>query len=392
MKIILKTVLTLMLALHLGFPGIPAQGCSIPVYRYALERWEPEVYDITVFQRGEIPAEAKQLILDLDRSSWSQEKHFNYSLNLADWDEAQGQDAARFGLESPPPEFPWVTVRHAAPGHGAEVLLSGPLREEWIQAVIDSPARQAVARRLIGGESAVWLFLESGDREKDEKAYDVLSRQLDHLEKTLKLPDPNAPPLFTKDAADNETILVDDFSDVDTTGLRIDFSILRLSRDDPAEQMLIEILRHSEMDLMDYDSEPMAFPVFGQGRILYALVGEGIEPETIREACEFLVGPCSCQVKALNPGTDLLMRADWATSLEILLVRDKPIPLPFGLPPLAARDSIPFVTQPAGGSHPGFTEPHNPLPRNLGIVMGVLVVVNLAAAAFWIMRRAAGQA
>ena len=305
------------------------------MYRYALERWEPEC-TTSRCSSGEIPAEAKQLILDLDRSSWSQEKHFNYSLNLADWDEAQGQDAARFGLRVPA-GVPLGDGPACRPGHGAEVLLSGPLREEWIQAVIDSPARQAVARRLIGGESAVWLFLESGDREKDEKAYDVLSRQLDHLEKTLKLPDPNAPPLFTKDAADNETILVDDFSDVDTTGLRIDFSILRLSRDDPAEQMLIEILRR-EMDLMDYDSEPMAFPFSVKEESFTRWWGEdrtGNHPRGVRipRGTLFLPG------QGVESGDRSAHAADCHLAGD-LAGQDKTIPLPFGFASLAARDSI----------------------------------------------------
>lgn len=392
MKILLKSFSALFLAGCFGCPSLPAHGCSIPVYRYALERWEPEVYEITVFQQGEITPGQKQLILDLHRSSWAEEKQFNYSLNIADWDEAQGQDATHYGLDSPPPEFPWVAVRHVAPGHTHNVLLSGPLRKEWIQSVIDSPARQTIARRLIEGESAVWLFLESGEREKDEKALSVLSSQLDLLEKTLKLPDPNAPPLFEKDSTEEETILVDDFSDVDTTGLRIDFSVLRLSRDDPAEKMLIEILLHSEIDLMDYRLEPMAFPVFGQGRILYALVGGGIEPETIREACEFIVGPCSCQVKALNPGTDLLMRAGWTSSLETFLVRDKAIPLPFGLPPLIAGNAIQSATPPGELSTTSEAYHFNPLLRNLSIALGVLLVVNAAAVGLWIRRRAAGQA
>lgn len=391
MKLSLKPISALFLAACLGIPSLPALGCSIPVYRYALERWEPEVFEITIFQQGELTSGQKRLLLELDRSSWNEEKQFNFSLDIVNWDELQGQDSTPYGLDTPPPLFPWVAVYHAAPGHTLSPLLTGPLEEEWIQSVIDSPARQTIARRLIEGESAVWLFLESGDREKDEKALAMLSGQLELLEKTLQLPDPNAPPLYEKDSAET-TILVDDFSDVDITDLRIDFSILRISRHDPAEQMLIEILLHSEMDLVDFDSEPMAFPVFGQGRILYALVGGGIEPETIREACEFIVGPCSCQVKALNPGTDLLMRAGWTTSLETLLVRDKPIPLPFGLAPLMAGDAIQPTTPTGGVSITREAEHFNPLLRNLSIALGVLIFVNAAVVGIWIKRRAADQA
>ncbi|TWW12353.1 hypothetical protein E3A20_01920, partial [Planctomyces bekefii] len=35
----------------------------------------------------------------------------------------------------------------------------------------------------------------------------------------------------------------------------------------------------------------------GRGRVLYALVGDGIAEGTIAAACDFLTGPCSCQVK-----------------------------------------------------------------------------------------------
>jgi hypothetical protein len=66
----------------------------------------------------------------------------------------------------------------------------------------------------------------------------------------------------------------------------------------------------SEPDLAGL-SEPMAFPVFGRGRVLYALVGAGITAENVRKAAEFLGGDCSCTVKRDNPGTDLLLIADW---------------------------------------------------------------------------------
>jgi len=55
----------------------------------------------------------------------------------------------------------------------------------------------------------------------------------------------------------------------------------------------------------------MAFPVFGRGRALYALVGDGINKETIGEACVFLATACTCMVKEQNPGTDLILAADW---------------------------------------------------------------------------------
>ena len=66
----------------------------------------------------------------------------------------------------------------------------------------------------------------------------------------------------------------------------------------------------------------MGFSVFGRGRVLYALVGKGIMPETIDTACAFMVGPCSCQVKNQNPGFDLLLSHDWESVTAGSMISD----------------------------------------------------------------------
>jgi hypothetical protein len=60
----------------------------------------------------------------------------------------------------------------------------------------------------------------------------------------------------------------------------------------------------------------MAFLVFGQGRVLWALVGKGVNADNVLEACEFLTEGCSCQIKSTNPGTDLLTCTDWYGFLQ----------------------------------------------------------------------------
>jgi hypothetical protein len=61
----------------------------------------------------------------------------------------------------------------------------------------------------------------------------------------------------------------------------------------------------------------MVFPVFGRGRALLPLVGAGITEANITAAAGFLTGACSCEVKALNPGFDLLLPADWDNLLML---------------------------------------------------------------------------
>ena len=98
--------------------------------------------------------------------------------------------------------------------------------------------------------------------------------------------------------------------------LKLSFSVVTLRAGDAAEKAFRETLLNSEDERKELQHEPMAFPVFGRGRALNALVGKGINADMIDEATAFLSGPCSCQVKRQNPGFDLLTSVDWDQLLE----------------------------------------------------------------------------
>jgi hypothetical protein len=116
-----------------------------------------------------------------------------------------------------------------------------------------------------------------------------LEEQLATLEKALKLP--------------SDYLHVPGPSDV--SSLRISFSSVPLKRDDPLEEFLVASLMPPDAN------EPTVFPVFGRGRALCALVGEHSNEESIFSAGSFLVEACTCQVKWMNPGIDLLFAAEW---------------------------------------------------------------------------------
>ena len=105
-----------------------------------------------------------------------------------------------------------------------------------------------------------------------------------------------------------------------------DFSLIRLSRDDPAEEVFVDMLMYSEPGLFEYQEDPLVFPVFGRGRALYALAGRGITRDNIYAAGATTIGPCSCTVKDGNPGVDMLIVADWNASIGESWI-DEDIPL-----------------------------------------------------------------
>ena len=240
----------------------------MPVFRYALEHWDADAYRVTAPKGAKVPE--------------------NYVVTT--------------GTE------PKIELRQPASSRNDAVIWSAPFSEANVAVLVDSPARKQLAERLANGESAVFVFLESGDATKDVAALKALEERLDYLGGVMNLP--------KLDDQDIKNGLVS----IPGDGLRLAFSVVKVKRDDPAEAAFIAMLLASEEDLRGFN-EPMAFPIFGQGRALYALVGKGIRAETIDEAAQFLIGSCSCQVKEQNPGMDIAMAVDWKQ-----LVKDQAIP------------------------------------------------------------------
>lgn len=269
-----------------------AVACSVPVFRYALEHWAPDAYQVEVIHHGTLSDEEQALVRQLAAA-----KTTNITLKQSE----AGTGTTR------------LVVKHPASLAQPREVWSTTLTAESVQALLDSPLRQEVATKLAEGDSAVWVLLESGDKAKDDPAAQLLERELQRLASTMELP-----------ALDDQDIK-NGLVSVPDEGLRLSFPLLRLSRHDPAEAFLIQSLLAAEEGLAEV-SEPMAFPIFGRGRVLYALVGKGIRADNLGQAAKFLIGSCSCQIKEQNPGIDLVMSADWKKLLKTDTLLDEELP------------------------------------------------------------------
>ncbi len=280
--------------LTLAFTLLASNGlaCSVPVFRYALEHWAADAYQIDIAPGGPLNAVEEALVKRLTDA-----KPTNIKVKVI----APTATATRLILKHP-----------GSLGQPREVW-SAPLTVANVEALLDSPMRQDIAAKLSAGDSAVWVLLECGDKAKDNAAVQLLEQQLVRLAETMELP--------KLDEQDIKNGLVS----VPDEGLRLSFPVLRLARDNAAEQVLIHTLLATEPDLQK-EREPIAFPIFGRGRVLYALVGKGIRADNLGEAAQFLIGSCSCQIKEQNPGVDLVMSADWQKLLKTDTLLDEALP------------------------------------------------------------------
>jgi len=345
---------------------LPAAACSVPVFRYALEHWKADAYQAIVFHRGALTAAHARLARSLGKDGLAGELHANLSVQTVDLDGDVTPGLLSLSREAT--ALPWLVVRAPLANRVPATVHSGPLDADTLKPLLESPARREITRRLADGQSAVWLLLESGDRDKDAAAAGLIESRLAFLGSNLHLPK-----LEAQDIANGLVSLPAD-------GLRLEFSLLRLSRTDPAERVFVQSLLGTEHDLAAV-REPVVFPVFGRGRALYALVGAGIRRETVDQAAQFLIGKCSCQVKDQNPGADLLFAANWDR-----LIKSQTNALP-DLPSLAelAKSAPVTVTISADTILTGneATAAHSQPAPTTWLVVGALVTLAFAFAAFF---------
>ncbi len=304
-------------------------ACEVPVFRYALERWSPDPYRLLVIADG--PLEDNHLMA-LKRLEGTPESPAAAVVKIHDISKSKDAFVQQLwkmqGTGTKPVMVALYPERSSVDPE--QVAFTSDISDTKIEHMVSSPARQEIVRRMSEGHSAVWIFLESGHADKDRVALKTLKEQLEKDAEWLKLPSPE------------EMEIKPELLGSTKIRLQIQFSVVSVRRDDPKEQFLIDCLLNSESDLRDFD-EPMAFPVFGRGRVLYAVVGQGISADTIRKASSFIVGPCSCQVKEQNPGFDLLLSCDWDELVGETFISE---PIPEG-------DSEPkLLTIPAGRAKP----------------------------------------
>ncbi|HOW65900.1 MAG TPA: hypothetical protein P5186_22370 [Candidatus Paceibacterota bacterium] len=284
-------------------------ACNVPVFRYALERWEADRFQIFVFHNESLNTEQEAILAPIEKAQQDGLANIEViRINLEQ--EMPGSVRALWDAQEHPTQ-PWMVVRYPKQTGIERSVWTGPLGAKAVDSLIESPARREIAQKLSNGDAIVWLLLGGDDPKRNENAESLLKTELGKLEKSLVLPErsPTDPPI-------NPDL-----------PLKIAFSIVRLSRSDPAEHMLLDILLNWNPNLIAA-REPLLFPIFGRGRVIPPAMGDQIRPEAIREMAEFLTGPCSCEVKELNPGYDLLLAKNWNTLpgyQEILVAPPPPL-------------------------------------------------------------------
>lgn len=310
----------------------PALPCNIPVFRYALERWPSDDYQLVVYSDGPLADAAEQSLLAIEASvnasngaTQQVNDQSSKSCNLV----VVRVDVSTTSVESTDPRViearkrwkteysnqkldqlktiekpnplaqPFAELRSASIGGKTITVWSGELSKWDNSLMLESPVRRQLCQNLMRGDAVVWLLIQSKDAERNMAVRKLLLEQNKELSQKIELPDGIGLP-------GSEL-----YSEVP---LLLNFTILDVDREDPQETFLKSLLSRYDAEAFSSD-EPLVVPVFGRGRALEVIPASRLDAGMVGDLTAFLCGACSCQVKERNPGFDLLLTMQWQEKL-----------------------------------------------------------------------------
>lgn len=278
-----------------------APACNIPVFRYALERWHPDPTKIVIFTDEVLTTDHQKLTRQLKRAQQpSQPKPNTQVIHVKPsaagqfesvWRSLEDEANNQQGM----PDLAILTEFRKRP----KVAWKGNTKDARADLILDSPARKIIRERILKGHAIVWLMILSNDSAKNQIVRRQLTETLAKLSKELKLPEGIG-------LAGSEL-----YSDVP---LQLNFSVVEVDPQDTRETYLTQLFSSFQPEALQ-QGQPLIAPVFGRGRALDVMSAKSLNEQSIEDQTRFLCGACSCKVKGLNPGFDLLMTANWDVDL-----------------------------------------------------------------------------
>ena len=244
-----------LLVLTLAFSHV-AMACNVPVYRYALEHWIPQQYEVIVFRHGK----------DADRNSAENksikalsDSGANLVVNEIDADTPTAKDIEEELTGSREKPLPWMVLRFPEKNGGpARTVSSEPFNPKSVEQLLNSPARKEIARHMASGDAAVWLYVDSGLKNVDGAKAAEFEKILAKISADFK-----AAAQATQRGPDADGGAGDAPADPNVDAAPVDpnaapaapivpdnatLSLIHLRRNDPEETILLNMLFESDGD------------------------------------------------------------------------------------------------------------------------------------------------
>lgn len=286
-------------------------ACNVPVFRYALERWEADLYYAVVVHGPDGMDAAGQSAYDLLKEC-SVADYGVINLDVYQYTHSAVRDsqfAPLFKDAVPESGEPVIYLFHPASAKESGAIWTAPLSLKNVHRLLADTNRLQLLQKITSGVSVVMLMLDSGDPGLDQQAWQNLTAAVDTARQYIVMPE--GIELY------DGTIVGDGYASGDPDNklwssipLKLEIDLQRISRTDENE-VLVNSLLSVDPSVQNSAGSPMVFPVFGRGRFLYPMIGDEISEENVMYVSHYACGACSCEIKAQNPGMDLPILMDW---------------------------------------------------------------------------------
>ena len=264
-----------LLAVALSLLSSGVWACDTPVYQYTMQMWPVDAYRVFYFHGGsEDPADraVNQQLAEAAQDPQGRANITFESVSVASLGSGLAAKAYQRNASRKPPFHVVVSPR------GLDVVAER-LTAVSAKALTTSPKREQLADLLCEGKTGVLVLLLGADEAENEAARAAGQAGLAEARQSGS-----------------------------------DVGLLEVKRADATEKWFVRQMLAVEDDLKDLN-HTMLFGVFGRGHILEPFVGRGISRGNVLDLIAFMGGPCSCEVKAAAPGTDLLVTCDWSRAV-----------------------------------------------------------------------------
>ena len=156
----LRTVLILAIALWWSSPA--AWPCSVPVFRYALERWQGEPFQVVVFHKGAPDRATSAFVNTLNEAAEGAPNRANVHAVAVSVDKEIPEEFRALWAQAKTENLPRAVALFA---NSPCVAWEGKPTLDNARRLLDSPARTKIANYIMDGASTVWVLLECGDKQ-----------------------------------------------------------------------------------------------------------------------------------------------------------------------------------------------------------------------------------
>ena len=289
----------------LVFLGNTVFSCTVPVFQYALERWNQSYYDGVIFYKGNLTQKEQEAFNNFQDMLHRNNSTLNLRLERLDIAaEPEKYQQLLQGVTSK--DLPALALWYPHQKGQSKPFWFGGCQMSVLSNIVGTAKRREISDHLISGSPIVWVFVTPPGQK-------VLSKPLNRLKENI-----SKTVTEMKQEYQFKSIL-------ENGGDQVSFPVVTVSADSPEESVLISMI--TGLDEVSSVKKPVVIPVFGRGRALTTFTADKINKDMIYNIMSFLLSPCACQIKMASPGTDMLIKANWQKAFTAYQQQDSSPPL-----------------------------------------------------------------